>query len=61
MMSMFAIATAAATGWPPNVMPWANELTPCWNGSAMWSPAISAPIGTYAEVMPFAVVIMSGT
>ena len=30
------------------------------NGSATRSDAISAPIGAYAEVMPFAVVMMSG-
>ena len=31
------------------------------NGSATRSEAIIAPIGTYAEVSPFAVVMMSGT
>ena len=31
------------------------------NGSATRSEAITAPIGAYAEVSPFAVVIMSGT
>ena len=58
---MFASATAAATGWPPNVNPWAN-ICPCSrNGSASRSDAIIAPIGTLAEVSPFAVVMMSGT
>ena len=31
------------------------------NGSATRSDTITAPIGAYAEVMPLAVVIMSGT
>ena len=30
------------------------------NGSATLSDAITAPIGAYADVSPFAVVIMSG-
>ncbi len=33
---------------------------PCRNGSAMRSAAITAPRGAYAEVRPFAIVIMSG-
>ena len=31
--SRFAIATAAATGWPPNVKPWVNDSVPFENGS----------------------------
>ncbi len=30
------------------------------NGSATWSAASTAPSGAYAEVRPFAIVIMSG-
>ena len=60
-MSMFASATAAATGCPPNVKPCANDSLPSMNGSATWSATIIAPIGTYADVRPFAVVMMSGT
>ena len=59
-MSRFAIATAAATGWPPNVKPWANIAVPSMNGSAIRSEAIIAPIGAYAEVSALAVVMMSG-
>ena len=40
--------------------PWLKISVPCRNGSAMWSPAITAPSAAYADVMPFAVVIMSG-
>ena len=43
--SRLASATAEATGWPPNVMPWVNELRGCANGSKMRSEAITAPIG----------------
>ena len=57
---MLASATAHATGCPPKVKPWVKIALPCRNGSAMWSEAIIAPIGTYAEVMPLAVVMMSG-
>ena len=57
---MLASATAEATGWPPNVMPWVNELPGLENGSKTRSEAITAPIGAYADVMPFAVVMMSG-
>ena len=57
---MFASATAHATGCPPNVKPWLKIALPCRNGSAMWSAAITAPSGAYAELMPLAVVIMSG-
>ena len=42
---VFAVATAAATGWPPKVKPWTNDSVPCMNGSATRSEAISAPIG----------------
>ena len=59
-MSRLAIATAADTGWPPNVSPWVNMLVPEEKGSKTLSEAITAPIGAYAEVMPFAVVIRSG-
>ena len=59
-MSRFASATAAATGCPPKVKPWANIAVPCMNGSAMRSDTIIAPIGTYAEVRALAVVMMSG-
>ena len=44
---MLASATAAATGCPPNVMPWANESRPWANGSKTRSEAITAPIGAY--------------
>jgi len=40
-----AIATAADTGCPPNVMPCVNMLVPSMNGSAIFSDAITAPIG----------------
>jgi hypothetical protein len=43
--SMFASATAQAIGCPPKVKPWLKIALPCRNGSAMWSPAISAPAG----------------
>ena len=59
-MSRFASATAAATGWAPNVKPWANMRLPSMKGSATRSDAIRAPIGAYAEVRPLAVVIRSG-
>ncbi len=42
---MFASATAAAIGWPPNVKPCANEFVLSRNGSMMRSEAIIAPIG----------------
>ena len=54
------MATAAATGWPPNVKPWENISVPSMKGSATLSEAITAPIGMYADVMPLAVVMMSG-
>ena len=54
---MFASATAHAIGCPPKVKPWAKVAFPCRNGSATRSHAIIAPIGAYAEVRPFAVVI----
>ena len=44
-MSRLAIATAAATGCPPKVKPWANISVPSMNGSAIRSEAIIAPIG----------------
>ena len=43
--SRFASATAATTGWPPNVIPCVNELPGLLNGSNMRSVAITAPIG----------------
>ena len=43
--SRLASATAATTGWPPNVIPCVNELPGCENGSKMRSEAITAPIG----------------
>ena len=43
--SRLAIAIAAATGWPAKVKPWAKEASPCMNGSATVSEAITAPIG----------------
>ena len=46
MRSMFASATAAATGWPPNVKPCTKDSLPSMNGSATWSATIIAPIGT---------------
>ena len=57
---MLARATAEQTGWPPKVNPWANIAVPCMKGSATRSDTIRAPIGAYAEVSPFAVVIRSG-
>ena len=59
--SMFASAIAEQTGWPANVNPCVKLLMPCMNGSATRSVAITAPIGAYALVIPFAVVIRSGT
>ena len=44
--SRLAIATAAATGWPAKVSPWANDSFPSMNGAATRSDAISPPIGT---------------
>src|SRR5437588_470915 len=44
-MSRFAIAMAAATGWPPNVIPCANIAVPSMNGSAILSCAITASLG----------------
>ena len=40
-----AAPTAHEIGCPPNVKPCTNEVVPCMNGSAMWSPAITAPSG----------------
>ena len=57
---MFLSAAAAHTGCPPNVKPCTNMFVPSMNGAATFSDAISAPIGAYAEVRPFAVVMMSG-
>ena len=57
---MFASATAAAIGCPPNVKPWTNDVEPSRNGSMTRSEAIIAPIGAYDEVSPLAVVMMSG-
>ena len=57
---MFASATAHDIGCPPKVKPWLKIASPCRNGSISRSEAITAPSGAYAEVMPFAVVIMSG-
>src|SRR3712207_6981493 len=54
--SMFASATAADTGWPPNVMPWLNIVRSPRNGSITRSETIIAPIGAYEDVMPLAVV-----
>ena len=42
--AMFASATAAAIGWPPNVNPCTNEVEPSRNGSITRSEAIIAPI-----------------
>ena len=58
---MFARATAQEIGCPPNVKPWLKIALPVRNGSAMWSAAMTAPSGAYAEVIPLAVVIMSGS
>ena len=46
MMSMFAEATRALTGWPLKVKPWAktDPLSPT-NGSSTRSAASTAPIG----------------
>jgi hypothetical protein len=44
-MSRFASATAQDTGWPPNVMPWANISLPPRKGSISRSDAIIAPSG----------------
>ena len=44
-MSRLAIAAAAATGCPPNVMPWVKMFVPSMKGSATLSEAITAPIG----------------
>ena len=46
---------------PPNVIPCVNIFVSWMNGSATRSGTITAPIGAYADVMPFAVVIRSGT
>ena len=54
------MAIAADTGWPPNVIPCENISLPSRKGSASRSEAITAPIAAYAEVRPFAVVMMSG-
>ena len=59
-MSRLASATALATGCPPKVTPWANQLVSLRNGSASRSDAIIAPSGTYPLVMPLAQVMMSG-
>ena len=58
--SRLASAIAAHIGWPPNVEPWVKLLAPSMNGSAIRSETITAPIGAYALVRPFAVVMMSG-
>ena len=42
---MLARATAAQTGWPPKVNPWANIAVPSMKGSATRSDTITAPIG----------------
>jgi hypothetical protein len=58
---MFASATAQEIGCPAKVNPWTKLLVPWRNGSATRSEARTAPIGAYALVMPFAVVMRSGT
>ena len=55
-----ASATAEATGCPPKVTPWANQLVPRENGSASRSLTSIAPSGTYPLVRPLAQVMMSG-
>ena len=59
--SRLASATAAHIGCPPHVMPWAKEFVPSRNGSITLSDAMTAPIGAYELVRPFAVVMMSGS
>ena len=44
-MSRFASATAADTGWPPNVIPWVKVRVSSMNGSATRSDTITPPIG----------------
>ena len=59
--SRLAIATAAETGWPPNVIPCVKDFGSDMNGSATRSETIAAPIGAYEDVSPLAVVMRSGT
>ena len=52
---------AHESGWPPNVIPWTNEVAGSEkNGSTTCGAATTAPSGAYAEVIPLARVIMSG-
>ena len=60
MISMFFNATAACTGWPPNVIPWEYIREPSMKGSITRSDATTAPIAAYDEERPFAIVIRSG-
>ncbi len=60
MISMFFSAIAAATGWPPNVIPCVNVAVPSRNGSITRSVASTAPIDAYADESPFAHVSRSG-
>ena len=57
---MLRSAIAAATGWPPNVMPWSSMRPSSYSGSAIRSLTSTAPIGAYADVRPLAHVITSG-
>jgi hypothetical protein len=40
-----ASATAQATGWPPKVTPWLNDVVPSRKGSASRSLIITPPSG----------------
>ena len=60
MISRFVSAIAAATGWPPKVIPCVYIAVPSRNGSNTWSVAITAPIEAYADERPFAQVIEVG-
>ena len=60
MISRFLSATAAATGWPPNVEPCRYMRSFAISASATRSVNIATPIGAYALVSPLAPVMMSG-
>ena len=60
--SRFASAIAQESGWPPNVIPCVNAVFfSAKKGSIVRSLAMRAPSGAYAEVIPLATVIMSGS
>jgi hypothetical protein len=62
MMARFAKAIAHESGCPPNVIPCMKAVFgSAKKGSIVRSLATTAPSGAYAEVIPLARVIRSGS